>query len=116
VKVQRRALGTPALVGAALVVAVMVGAIAYVIGQSEASSVVTSTSITSIAGAGTTSLTTDVATSSGSSTTVTTTSTAVSTSTSTTTTTVTYTSTTYSCPACVGGCQECVGDIEGDGM
>ena len=111
VRVQRKAVGTTAIVGAVIVVAVVVGAIAYYVGQSGSipSTLVTATSTTTIGGVTSTSIVTDHATST-SVTTVTSTSSLTSTAVTNSTKTVTTATTVFT------SCSGCVNDDDGDGI
>jgi len=109
VRFQRRGVGTTALVGAVIVVAVVVGAIAYFVGSgTSAPGVVTSTSITTVGGSPGKTVTVTSTTSAV--VTVATTSSIVSTVVTNSTKTVTSASTV------ITTCPGCVNDADGDGV
>ena len=114
-QLRRKGVATAALAGAVVAIAIVVGGIAYYIGQSGSSppSVVTNTMTTTVTGAGTLSATTLVATSTGVVTTITSTATATSTVRSTATATTSLASTVLNC---AGIPVNCVEDFDVDGV
>ena len=111
-RLERRAVGTTAVVGAVVVIAIAVGGLAYYIGQmgTTASPALTVTSTTTSTVGGGPGPTSTVTSTSTGSTTVTTTVASTSTVLQATTKTVTSISTTYT------RCQGCVDDGDDDGV